>query len=86
MQILFVNNLGKTFAPEYYAVYYNNNGNTFKRIENELNNYSFCKYAGVVKIELYQNGTSTSNPVLIGTLYREEISFKDFGNEERLSA
>ncbi len=74
MQVIFVNKLGKTFAPLYYTVYYKRNGNSFKRLEATLNLYKFAENNDLVKIELYENGTAKTSPVLKDKLCREEYA------------
>ena len=73
MQVFFVNQSGKTFAPAFYTVYYKNNGRTFKRIEDELNMHNFCQYADITKIELYENGLKNAGPVLKDTIFKEDF-------------
>jgi hypothetical protein len=71
MQTTFTTESGKTIAPPFFAVYHKRNGETFKKIQDEISMYNFDEYEGVRRIELYKNGTENLAAEQIDRLDKE---------------
>jgi hypothetical protein len=69
MQTTFTTSAGKTIAPPFFAVYHKKNGETFKKIQDEISTDNLTEYEDIKKIELYENGTESLAPVQIDCLY-----------------
>lgn len=55
-------------APAFFAVYYPQKGNPFKKIQSEIDFSDLSNYPNIKKIELYKNGTENLSPVLVDSL------------------
>jgi hypothetical protein len=69
MQTTFTTSTGKTIAPPFFAVYHKKNGETFRKIQDEISEYNLNEYEDIKKVELYENGTENLAPVQIDCLY-----------------
>ena len=74
MQHIFVSHSGKTFAPDFFTVYYIADGSTYKRLEDELNDCLFSGHPDVIKIELYENKIPNGNPILKEVIYKQDYT------------
>ena len=65
MQTTFKNKEGKTFAPAHFAVFHKKGGKTFKSVQDQIDILDADNYEGIIKIELYENGTENLAPIMI---------------------
>jgi hypothetical protein len=68
MQTTFTTTSG-TIAPPFFAVYYKKNGETFRKIQDEISEYNLSEYDDITKVELYENGTENLAPELKDVLF-----------------
>ena len=69
MQTIFTTRSGKIIAPRFFVVYYNKNGEAFRKIQDEISQYNLSDYEDIVRVELYENGTESLAPKMIDCLY-----------------
>ena len=74
MQHKFINQSGKTFAPDFFTVYYMADNSTYKRLEDELNDCRFSEHPEVIKIELYENKIPNCDPILKDVIYKQDYT------------